>query len=64
MFDSKKKRFRVKEEESFQFGAILVVVDTLTGVNYLMSITTGVTAITPLLDRDGQVVIDQLPAEP
>ena len=63
MFDSKKKRFCVTEEESFPFGAILVV-DMRTGVNYLMSVTTGVTAITPLLDRAGQVVIDRVPTEP
>ncbi|WP_294474920.1 DUF6440 family protein [uncultured Intestinimonas sp.] len=63
MFDSKKKRFCVTEEEIFPFGAILVV-DMRTGVNYLMSVTTGVTAITPLLDRDGQVVIDRVPTEP
>ena len=48
----KKKRFVVKEEQSLGFGAVQIVVDTETGVNYLL------TGLTPLLDRNGAVVID------
>ena len=54
----KKKRFVVKEEQSLGFGAVQIVVDTETGVNYLLAIDTGVSGLTPLLDRNGAVVID------
>ena len=54
----KKKRFVVKEEQSLGFGAVQIVADTETGVNYLLTIDTGVSGLTPLLDRNGAVVID------
>lgn len=54
----KEKRFIVKEEQSFYFGAILVVVDTATGVNYLVTYGSGANGVTPLLDANGNVVID------
>ena len=54
----KKKRFVVKEEQSLGFGAVQIAVDTETGVNYLLTIDTGVSGLTPLLDRNGAVVID------
>ena len=54
----KEKRFIVKEEQSFYFGAILVVVDTATGVNYLVTYGSGANGVTPLLDANGSVVID------
>ncbi|HIT29726.1 MAG TPA: hypothetical protein IAC26_02680 [Candidatus Scatomorpha stercoravium] len=54
----KEKRFIVKEEQSFYFGAILVVVDTATGVNYLVTYGSGANGVTPLLDANGNVVVD------
>lgn len=54
----KEKRFIVKEEQSFYFGAILVVVDTATGVNYLVTYGNGANGVTPLLDANGNVVVD------
>lgn len=54
----KEKRFVVKEEQSFYFGAILVVVDTATGVNYLVTYGSGANGVTPLLDANGNVVVD------
>ncbi len=45
MFEKKEKRFQVKEEQTLGFGAIQIVVDTVTGVNYLLSIGTGVSGI-------------------
>lgn len=54
----KEKRFVVKEEQSFYFGALMVVVDTATGVNYLVTYGNGVSGITPLLDADGNIVVD------
>ena len=59
MFEKKAKRFQVKEEQTLGFGAIQIVVDTVTGVNYLLSIGTGVSGITPLLDENGNAVIDK-----
>ncbi len=59
MFEKKAKRFQVKEEQTLGLGAIQIVVDTVTGVNYLLSIGTGVSGITPLLDENGNVVIDK-----
>ena len=54
----KEKRFVIKEEQSFYLGALLVVVDTATGVNYLVTYGSGASGITPLLDANGNVVID------
>lgn len=59
MFEKKVKRFQVKEEQTLGLGAIQIVVDTVTGVNYLFSIGIGVSGITPLLDENGNVVIDK-----
>lgn len=59
MFEKKAKRFQVKEEQSLGLGAIQIVVDSATGVNYILSIGTGVSGITPLLDENGNVVIDK-----
>lgn len=55
----KKKRFVFKEEQRTAFGGIYIVVDKKTGVNYLMTTGTGPSAMTPLLDSEGNVVIDK-----
>ncbi len=61
MFSSKKeKRFVVKEEQGLNLGGIQIVVDTKTGVHYLMTIGGGPSSITPLLDENGNVVIDKV----
>ena len=54
----KEKRFVIREEQSFYLGALMVVVDTATGVNYLVTYGSGASGITPLLDANGNVVID------
>lgn len=57
---NKNKRFVVKENQSIAVaGGIYVIVDTNTGVNYLLTIGTGFNGITPLLDSKGKVVIDR-----
>ena len=56
--EKKEKRFIIKEEQSLGFGAIYVV-DTHTGVNYLMTVGTGQNGVTPLLDSDGKVIVDR-----
>lgn len=66
MFDKFKKekkpdRFIVKEKQETILGFYMnIIVDSVTGVNYLCSgeIDGTVSAITPLLDRNGNVVID------
>lgn len=60
MFDKKEKRFKLKSAESFGLGAIQIVVDTITGVNYIITIGSSPSGITPLLDENGNVVIDKL----
>lgn len=57
--EKKGKRFIVKEEQGLLFGAVYIVVDTNTGVNYLMTVGSGPSGMTPLLDSDGKVVIDR-----
>ena len=54
----KEKRFVVKEQQDLGFGAMYVLVDTKTGVNYLATVGLAVSGITPLLDAGGNVVID------
>ena len=55
--EKKAKRFTIKEEQGLAFDAVYVVVDNVTGVNYLMTASGG---LTPLLDSDGKVLIDPL----
>ncbi len=59
MFEKKEKRFKLKEEQGFGMGAIQIVVDTVTGVNYILTVGAAVSGITPLLDENGNVVIDK-----
>lgn len=59
MFDNKEKRFKVKEDQGLGLGAIYIIVDTVTGVNYIATVGTTVSGITPLLDENGNVVIDK-----
>ena len=54
----KEKRFVIKEQQDLGFGAMYVLVDTKTGVNYLATVGLAVSGITPLLDAGGNVVID------
>lgn len=54
----KEKRFVIKEDQSLGLGAIQIVVDTVTGVNYLLTVGAAVSGITPLLDENGKVIID------
>ncbi len=55
----KEKRFVVKEDQCIAFGTIYIVVNTHTGVNYLMTTGNGLNGITPLLDSYGKVIIDR-----
>ena len=59
MFEKKEKRFVVKESQGLGMGAVQVIVDTVTGVNYLNTDGTSIAGLTPLLDENGNVVIDK-----
>lgn len=54
-----KKRFMVKSKQYLSGGIIKIVVDTKTGVNYLMTSGLGLSGMTPLLDKDGNIVVDK-----
>ena len=56
--EKKPKRFISKESQSFGLGAAEVVVDTVTGVNYLLMHSPD--GITPLLDEHGTVIVTPL----
>ena len=61
MFGDKKKkykRFVSKEIISFGLGTIEIIVDTQTGVNYILSHEPS--GLTPLLDASGKVVIEEV----
>ena len=57
--EKKEKRFLIKDEQSSLITSLCVVVDTNTGVNYLMTIGQNNTSIIPLLDSDGKVLVDK-----
>lgn len=54
----KKSRFKLKFKQHISGGIIKIIVDTETGVNYLVTSGIGVSGMSPLLDKDGNVVID------
>lgn len=57
--DKKEKRFVVKESQSIGFTVIEIIIDTATGVNYIVT-HSGVGGITPLLDENGNVVVSKI----
>ncbi len=58
MAKKKPDRFVIKENQGLGAGMLYVVVDTQTGVNYLAVGGLTPSYITPLLDADGNVVVD------
>ena len=56
--EKKQKRFVVKYEQNIGLCGIQIIVDTVTGVNYLNTNGTSIAGLTPLLDDKGNVVID------
>ncbi|WP_214799290.1 DUF6440 family protein [Exiguobacterium sp. s50] len=54
------KRFHVKLTEQLpELGQITILVDTATGVNYIQTWVGTGGGITPLLDANGEVVIEE-----
>ncbi|MDI3235135.1 DUF6440 family protein [Exiguobacterium antarcticum] len=54
-----KKRFAVKSKEHLSGGIIKIIIDTETGVNYIMTSGLGLSGMTPLLDQKGNVIVDK-----
>lgn len=53
------QRFNVKySQSSFSNGKIQIIVDNETGVNYIMTIGFGFSGITPLINSDGSICVD------
>ncbi len=61
--EKKKERFVIKNEQGLGLGFIYVFVDTETGVNYLCTGGAVPESITPLLDKDGNIVVDNISEE-
>ncbi|MGD6816636.1 DUF6440 family protein [Metabacillus sp. 84] len=59
MFRSKKeKRFEERHVQNSQQGLIYIWVDRETGVNYLYTWNSQGCALTPLLDENGNVIVE------
>lgn len=56
----KEKRFVIKEQQFLIGGVIYIIVDTVTGVNYITTGGCDINGLTPLLDASGNVVIDKV----
>lgn len=72
MFDKEKKpqkrgRFIITHEQRLEktmgFGAVQIIVDTETGVNYINTVGDAYSGITPLLGSDGKVVVTPISDE-
>ncbi|KAA0956352.1 DUF6440 family protein [Planococcus kocurii] len=63
MFGNKKEegqRFYIKSSEDVpMLGRIVILVYRYTGVNYLQSWMGAGSGITPLLDKNGQFIVDE-----
>lgn len=59
MFTKKEKRFEKKFKEDLDFGTMIILVDKVTGVNYLLAGGPDGFSLTPLLDSNGNIVIDK-----
>ena len=60
MFEKEEKRFELKVEQRFGMdgSVVRVIVDKVTGVNYLFG-AGSFEGVTPLLDENGKVLIDK-----
>ncbi len=57
-------RFKTAYTQTFDtFGECKIILDTVTGVNYLFVDSTGSAGITPLLDQNGKPVVSIITAD-
>lgn len=62
MLEIKSGRFLLKSREILH-GRELDVVDRQTGVNYVTYLGSASAPLSPLLDKDGKPLVDELPLE-
>lgn len=55
----KEKRFEKKYQQHMDGGIVRIIVDRETSVNYIITSGMGTSGMTPLLDREGKVVVDK-----
>lgn len=53
--EKKAKRFITKDGQSLGMGAVQIIVDTVTGVNYLNTVGGSANGLTPLLDSTDEI---------
>lgn len=58
--EKKAKRFVVKEEQTLGFGAVQVIVDTVTGVNYLNTLGNETGGLTIMRDANDNIIVDDV----
>ncbi len=63
MFEMHQGRFVLKSREILHGRVLDVVVDSQTGVNYVTFLGSASAPLSPLLDRDGKPLADELPVE-
>ena len=63
MLEIQPGRFLLKSRESLHGRELDVVVDSQTGVNYVTYLTSSSAPLSPLLDKDGKPLVDELPLE-
>ena len=63
MFEMHQGRFVLKSREILRGRVLDVVVDSQTGVNYVTFLGSASAPLSPLLDRDGKPLADELPVK-
>lgn len=63
MFEMHQGRFVLKSQEILHGRVLDVVVDSQTGVNYVTFLGSASAPLSPLLDRDGKPLADELPVK-
>lgn len=58
-----RKEERFVKVHSENFGSEMILIDKLTGVNYLFVANGNAGGLTPLLNRDGTPIVSSLPVE-
>ena len=51
------KRFKITDVQNSGFTGVKILVDTITGVNYLYYFVGQGGGITPLLDKNGSIIV-------
>lgn len=63
MFEMHQGRFVLKSREILHGRVLDVVVDSQTGVNYVTFLGSASAPLSPLLDKDGKPLADELPVK-